>query len=152
MADRQNPVTYAEQTLGVHDVYRKAEARLDELQAAQAAATDARRVIRMAKDELADREREITNERRAENHEMTDTAFKKAIKEWIAADKEHQRIQVKLREAESDRDAADADVKRHEHGVRVHAARMEELAGLLHFYAAVNQASIPNPNQGETHE
>lgn len=136
----QNPVQYAEGVLGVHAVYADSLDRLDSYEVAVQAGVDARHRVKARKDALDQRELEVIADRRSERHEMSATAFKTALKEWLAADEQYQRLLDELHEAEFDRDQADADARIHEHGVRVHTARMEELAGLLNFYAAAKQA------------
>ncbi len=134
-----NPVEYAENTLGVHTVFAEAEARLLNYKAASDLILDLNGDIRSTKDNLVSREGVIIAEQGATTAGMTKVAAKEYLKEILDDDPEMGRLHDKLANLESERHVADADLRHEGLAVKMLTARMEELGGLLIFYAAAKR-------------
>jgi hypothetical protein len=139
---KQNAVTYAEDTLGVHVVWEEAQQRIEAHGLATEGALRAKRDIRDIEERITDREAEITSDERGANPDMKITAFKEHLKVAFANDSVHQALVAELANSQNVRDGHDADMRHHELGIRALTARMTELGGLLEFYAA---AKRPKP-------
>lgn len=134
-----NPVQYAEDHLGVHEVWKEAERRLIVHSDLTDQIKELNRRIRDAKDNLADREASIVADNGAAIVGMSKTAAKEHMKVVIDADPEIQRIRDQIATADAERAEADADLRHHDLGLKVLTARMQELGGLLEFYAAAKR-------------
>ena len=132
-----NPVLYAEQELGVHDVWNQAQQRLAQHAAAVAEKASLTTSIRRLKVRMADREAELTSDLIGLHADLkTATERTKAVKDGIQKDSQMRDLRAELDDLESTRDMITADISSHEQGCHVMAARMVELGGLLQFYAA----------------
>jgi hypothetical protein len=138
----KNPVTYAEGTLGVHSVYDEAKTTLAAL---ETALTDAARHAaerRSLAEQVADREVVLASDERAAQPDMSQTAFDRHIKAVLRRDPTLASLRHDLQGAQAQEDMANAKAKALDATVRALSARMNELGGLLAFYAA----RIPPPN------
>lgn len=137
----KNPVTYAEDTLGVHHVWDEAQTRLREHDTAKGAYLAAHAAIRAAELLMADREAEIVNEERGKHPDMKITEFKLHVKTVSQTDPiyaEHEEI---VHAQKAVKETMEQEMRHHELGVRAATARMTELGGLLEFYAASKRAA-----------
>ncbi len=135
-----NPVTYAEETLGVHDVYAECRTRLQGHDEARNIYLDAIAQLRDLRAAVTTREAEITSDERGEHPEMKITAFKDHLKVVFEADTVHMAYRDEIAIQEIRRDQAESEMRHHELGIRALTARMHELAGLLAFYGAAKEA------------
>ncbi len=133
---KANPVEYAEETLGVHAVYEEAVERLAKHEAAKTAYLTSLGGIRYAEQQIESREAEIVSEQRGEHPDMGIQEFKLHVKTVGAGDDRMQELSSALTEEKANRDESEQDMRHHELGVRALTARMQELGGLLDFYAA----------------
>lgn len=131
-----NAVQYAENTLGVHTPWSEAQTRLASHDSYTTAEVGAAALIRLLKDQIADYEAEVVSQWRADEPSLSATAFKQYVKDRLGVDTNWRKLRDDLTAHEVARDAAEAGRRHEEQGLRVLSARMEELAGLLHFYAA----------------
>lgn len=141
-----NAVTYAEKDLGVHKVFEEAQERLTVHAVYSAERQDCNSRIRQIKSDQADREAVVAAELRGQDPKASATAFKEMLKAALAADEETTHLREDLLAEESGRERAESEIHHHELGIRMLTARMEELAGLLHYYGAAKQAQT---NKGE---
>lgn len=141
-----NAVEYAERTLDVHGAYADALSKLVDYNAASAIIDSCNVEIRKVKERLADRERVIIDEERGKHYDMGATAFKAHVKEVVADDTEVDALRNELADEESKRDSAHSDARTAELGLSLHVARMNELAGLLNFYAAAKNVQTEASN------
>lgn len=138
---QQRAIDFAKNTLAVDAVFDEARAALDELEDRQEtlAKTSARR--RNIEAEIADREIELIAEHRAANAEMSQAAFDRHMKVVLQQDDQLLDLRTTREAHVSEHERAEYDAERAKLQVRLLSARMEELGGLLHFYAAVKIAS-----------
>lgn len=136
-----NPVQYAEETLGVHDVWAECRERLAQHDASRTTYLDAVAQLRDLKAAVQTREAEITSDQRGEHPDMKITAFKEHLKVAFEEDTVHTAYRDEIAEQEIRRDNAESEMRHHELGIRALTARMHELAGLLEFYGAAKRAS-----------
>jgi hypothetical protein len=130
---------FTEQELGVHHPQQQAEACLIERRQLAAELDEKRREYAKVKQQIDEREMEVINDVSAENHGSA-TARKEAVKEAIATDRVLIGLRVGLDEAKDDIDSVEEDLKTVDLTIKAAIARMEELGGLLHLYAATKQA------------
>lgn len=136
-----NPVKYAEGTLGVHDVWEESQKRMTRLETALAERSEGVTAIRRLKSAIADRERDLTSDLTAEHADAkTATERNRLVKEGLRADARLQDLRSELDELQATQDLLDGEVKLHETGLHVLAARMSELGGLLQFYAGARKS------------
>jgi hypothetical protein len=136
----KNPVSYAEDDLGVHVVWDEARARLDEHETAKARYLAALKSLRITERQITDRNMELVTEQRGLQPELKVTAFREHMKVVAAEDDTMVGLQSQLEDDKTERDEAKADMEHHELGLRALTARMHELAGLLEFYATAKSA------------
>lgn len=130
-----NPVTYAEETLDVHGVYEAAKQALNSL--TQAAESRARLLasVRVVRSRMVDREFEIATEAAGTYSELSETARAKVVKGLIHDDPKHRTLRQQEHGYQDELEAEDAAIAIQERAIKVYSARMEELGGLLRFYA-----------------
>lgn len=133
-------IKYAEDTLGVHRVHEEAQAIAEELDAARLELAAARRNRVNVEDAYTDEELVFVADMRADNPDLSQTAFDKFIKGKIhqAPDLRKRRGQLAdLRHAE---ELAEAEISRLRNRLEIATARMGELGGYLHYLAEVKAA------------
>lgn len=135
-----DPVSYAEHTLKVHEIYDESRSALEDLEHAHAAVTTHAAAIRDVQEQIAVREAVVISEQRAAHADLSDTAFQREVKNFLAMDEDLQRHRGDLRSAQRSHDEAKDGVRQHEQRLRIATARMEELGGLLNFYGASKTA------------
>lgn len=150
MSDGKKALDYAEQTLGVHQVWEDVQAatkELDELLADLDKAQDRKRQLN---EDVADREVALASEMRGVHASMTDTRFKSEWKGWERTDKELTRLRAELNPILGEIQGLEYDIDLLRLKIKAGCARMEQLGGYLHFLAVVkNQAERSRNSQGE---
>jgi hypothetical protein len=145
MPKAPNPVAYAEDTLGVHEILEgviAAREKLDkEILTTWANTRDAKR---KAESDLEDREMELVISERGKHPDISETAFRGHLKEVLFKDTEWRRIRDHIRGLADDIDGAEVDRKLTERDIEIGCARMIELGGYLNYLAAAKNASIAN--------
>jgi len=134
-------LTYAEQTLGVHEVYERVQTALESLDSTLADLDKALDLKRELAEEQSDREVGLIGEMRGVHPQMSETAFKTNLKVWEREDAELRRIRGQLNMVLGEIQGLEIDAEMWRARIRVGTSRMEELGGYLHYLAAVkNQA------------
>ena len=131
-----NPVEYAEQNLGVHEVYAEATAltkSLDELMTALDKAIDERRTY---DEQISNYEMDLLIAERGQNADMSEAAFARHLKEVIHTDQTLKRVKQDRNAKAGEVSGLELDIEYHKYKIKVAVARMEQLNGLLQFYAA----------------
>jgi hypothetical protein len=148
-----NAVQYAENDLGVHSVYEEAERRLNAHDAATDVLAEALHQIRLLRSEIAAMERDIVSYAATlpEYSSLSKTAFRDAMKDAVKGNERMIDLQQKLSDAEQARDDAEIDVKHHALAVGLATARLNELGGLLQFYAASKLVQLQDSQPQVTH-
>lgn len=137
-------ILYAEQTLGVHDAYDAAKDGLTALRETQTAATEHAAQKRNLVEALEDQRFALVARERGIHPEMSATAFEQHMKEIVHTDVQAKHIRAEIAACQHQIDLAEAGTREHEFTIKVQAARLEELGGLLHFYAAVKAHNTNN--------
>lgn len=140
MADRA--ITYAEQNLHVHDVWDEAKEAQRDLREAQKAAVEYAQQKRTLIEAMNERTAQFTAAERGRLSDISATAFEQHLKTALQLDPALMRLRQEYSAAQSQHDLAEASVREAEFRCRMYAARMEELGGLLNFYAATKQAAV----------
>ncbi len=139
---------YAEETLGVHEVYEtalKARSTLDEIFTdLDALYTD----LRSTKEALADREVEITVEERVKHPDHSDTALERHCKIVRQQDEHCKELRARINSIESDIDGRKYDRSLAEKDIDIATARMHELGGYFAYLVQMKQqSSQPKPTE-----
>lgn len=145
MSDK-NPVSYAERTLGVHEVYDEAIAAHTALSKALTDYADQAAAIRGMHDAAEQREYTLALELREQFPDMSNAALDRAIKDMRRSDEDLKAIRANLFEAQSLQEQAHAEIEKNKYRLRVLSARLNELGGLLAFYAAAKVERRTQPS------
>lgn len=137
-----SPITYAEETLGVHEVWKETEFRLSEHQKLTNRRAHYLSDLRANRAHQSDREAVIATEATGKYSDLSDTARTKVIKSLVHDDTEHASLRQAERDLQADLDQCDGDLSHHEKGIAALSARMVELGGLLQFYAAAKLTAV----------
>lgn len=149
----KNPVRYAEQVLQVHAAHEDALAHVAALEVAVNDATEASARVRAARESLADREAVVAVEGRNEFPDMAQGTFEKHLKNRVQQDDKAKQSRTDLYAAQHDLDAAEGRIKVADTRAKIAVARLEELGGLLVFYAHRSRPPhSPNTPNGDKHE
>ena len=138
MADK-NPVAYAEQTLGVHKLWEDAQERFEKYEEALLHKANLQTGLRKLRDVQANREMEILQEGKAKYAEISATAFDKIYKTLIHEDSDHRELRENERSCQCDLDIVEAEISAHEYQLKLMNSRLQELGGLLNFYASAKR-------------
>jgi hypothetical protein len=142
---RKNPVTYAEDDLGVHEILEaalKARKKLDE--EILSVLADARDQKRKAEQDLEDREMDLLIDERGKHSDMSATALKEHVRIALHKDDEWRRLRDLVRTLTDQIDGAEVDRKLADRDIEIGCARMNQLGGYLFYLGAAKQASIAN--------
>lgn len=131
-----DPISYAEESLGVHRVFEEGERRYELHAEASDALDRTSDEIRSVRAEIEASEIELVSDLRAQQNDMSKTAFGEFLKERLKEDADLRVLRTRLAHLEGVRAEYERQVKHHQLGVHLATARMEELGGLLEFYAA----------------
>lgn len=135
-----NPVKYAEETLDVHGPWREAQALLTEQENLSSQIVSIRHAIRGSEDTLREREFDLLNDALVTSQSSA-TARKEAHKQITATDFQCTEARTIISTYKNSLEESEARLHFIERKLHVLTARMNELGGLLQFYAAAKLAS-----------
>lgn len=128
---------YVRDTLAVDAVNDDAEAALAALSEAHDRIADTAQRKRALVEEMETIELEITLRERAEQAELSQAAFERHIKPVLHRDPDLTALRRRLDEVTGEHERANLDARLLERTILVKSSRMQELAGVLAFYASV---------------
>jgi hypothetical protein len=131
------PRNYAENDLGVHRVYEDTDQPLADLNEALDEYAKQSQRIRQANDRIEQTEYELASDLRGESPDLSQEALKRALKEKHRTDEQLVSMRGVIMDAQHKQEQAHARAEMAKYRLRVLSARMNELGGLLAFYAAV---------------
>lgn len=137
-----NPVTYAEVQLGVHEVFKYAEVLHDELVNCQLNLEEAQRNRRDETENLSVVEAAYIARMRGSNPDLSQTAFEKQIKLWMASSPDLVPVRRKLATAVDSVLFCEHSLRAVEMKLKIQIARMNELGGYLQYLAAAKIATL----------
>lgn len=143
----QRAADYATNTLGVDAVYAETREHYEALGTAHERVRTVRAERRTLAEEMAQRESQIVAEKRPDY--ASDTAFKTALSGLLHDDQTHAKMRQHDRQLQADLETAEHAVREAEFGIRMGAARMTELGGLLTFYGAVKTTQTASKRESE---
>ena len=132
----KNPVKYAEDTLGVHAVWDEAQDRLELHRSNSVERSKTHTELRTLRRQIADREMDLTAEAPTLWPDANSTERGRLLKVHIQHDSAIQDMRSHEDDLQATLDLLDAEIRHDEMGLRVLAARMAELGGLLQFYSS----------------
>lgn len=133
-------LAYAEDKLGVHDVFKEtvqAHEELDKLLGDLDKAQDTRRGLTAA---IEDRTYELLGNERSKHADMSATALDQHMKQVKHKDDAMKQYRIKLDEVHGEIQGLEYDAEILKMRIRIGVARMEQLGGYLNYLAAVKQA------------
>lgn len=139
-----NPaLEYAEDVLGVHQVYDDSQAllkELDEAMTALDAAIDARRTL---DDKIEDHQMEVLIALRGTlGGEISQAAFDKRLKETYNRDQTLRRLKQDRNAKAGEASGLELDIEHIKYRLKVAVGRMEELGGYFNFLAVTKYAEL----------
>lgn len=138
----KNPVAYAEEDLGVHEILAGVLDARDKLdKEVLTVLADARDQKRKAEQDLDDRETDLLIAERGKHSDISATALKEHMKVILYKDAEWKRLRDLVRTLTDQIDGAEVDRKLRERDIEIGCARMVELGGYLNYLAAAKNAS-----------
>lgn len=140
---------YAEETLGVHQVYQDAKMAREYLDTVLTELSKARDARRDTERDLHDLEMMLTLDERSKNPELSVAAFERHLKDVLWQNEPARRLRHEIHELASSIDGLEMDIKMAETDVRIAVSRMQELGGLLQFLAAIKLSSNTTEETGE---
>lgn len=140
MAQRGNPVAYAENELGVHSVYADLQQQTAYLEEVRRQHTDL--VIQKRNREIAleDREGELADELRLSNVECSEAAFQRLLKDTLRHDEKYRQLRSEHHELSIAATQVEAELESGKAKQRMLTARVGQIGDLLRFYAAGKDA------------
>ncbi len=133
---KKNPVVYAEQTLGVHQVWDDAQTAQRDMEAITELATQVSIEIRGLRAAIADQENKLATTFRGENLDLSQTAFERQLRTVLHEDDTMHELRDRMIDCQSKQDEAEGRIRLLSATVTITAARLNQLGGLLNFYAA----------------
>lgn len=140
-------LAYAEDTLGVHEVYkhaREAHERLDDALTILANSKDKRRALEV---KLQDVEMEVAADERSKHADMSAAAMEKHLKIVLNADVQVRDLRRQILDLTNTIEGLEYDRSIEEAAIRIAVARLTELGGYLNYLAAVKQAQRPDAKE-----
>ena len=134
-------VNYAENVLGVHNPWSESLRRLESHRVAGERIASIKTEIRNTKASVDDRRLSLISEAPAKYPDLSITARKDQLRIDFAHDAHLIHLEQEVRRLEGELDSAEAERRHHELGLHILTARMNELGGLLNFYAEAKAAA-----------
>lgn len=134
-------VTYAEDTLGVHVVYERAQELQAELGSVGKWLVDARVNKRNLETKLSDIEMEVAITERGKHPDMSQAAMDKHLKAHNYANAEWKSTRNAILEVTNTIDALEFEKHSIDSDLRLATSRLNELGGYLQYLAAVKSAN-----------
>lgn len=138
---------YAEEKLGVHEVYERCTKSLEELDELLGDLDKAQDTRRQLAEEIADREAELLSDERGKHPDMSASGMDQHMKAAKRKDTYLAELRKKFNEAASEIQGLEYDLDLCKFTLRVNTARLEELGGYLHYLAAVKAEQNTKKNQ-----
>lgn len=143
-------LTYAEETLGVHECHEKAVAMIEVLDSVLSDLDKAQDRKRQLEEDYADREVELISEMRGLHPQMSDTRFRSELKGWERTDKRLRELRTELNKVRSEIGGLELDAEMARVRIKVNSSRMVELGGYLYYLGVVKtQAEQSKKTTGE---
>jgi hypothetical protein len=136
---------YAEDTLGVHQVYEATIQNLKDLDTLLADLDKAHDRKRELNEQFADREVELIEEMRTVHVSYSDTRFNAEMKSWKRQDSKLMMVNAEINKVLSEIQGLEYDADLLKLRIRTGTSRMEELGGYLHYLAAVKATTSTTP-------
>jgi hypothetical protein len=128
---------YVRDHLDADGIYAEAEAALAVLSDAHDRIADTGARKRALVEEMDTIELDLTTRERADKAELSQAAFERYIKPVLHNDPELRALRARVDEVSAEHERANLDARLAERTITVKSSRMQELAGVLAFYASV---------------
>lgn len=141
MSDGRKALVYAEETLGVHEVYKRAETARATLDTVLTELSATRDRLRDMEFRLSDRENEVAADERGKHPDMSVSGMEKHLKVALNNDDATRELREQIAKLKSDVEGLDYDRHMSDTDIRIAVARMEQLGGYFHYLAVVKEIS-----------
>lgn len=136
-------LAYAENALGVHQVYTESLSALEDLDVALNAFDSAVDKRHSLDDRIEDRQMQILIEERGQNSELSEAAMTRRLKEKYHTDERLSQLKLERNAAAAEASGLELDIEHIKYRLKVKVGRMEELGGYLAYLAALKNAESP---------
>lgn len=151
MSDALKALQYAEDQLGVNQVYEMACGHLEDLDVSTSDLDKALDRKRELEEKYADAEVDLINEKRGLHPDISDTKFRQELKVWEREDDALNQLRIDLNSVKSEIQGLEFDLSIIKARIQVGSARLVELGGYLNYLTAVkNQAENQKKRTQET--
>ncbi len=131
-----NPIDYAEGTLGTEQVWVDYQAAFKEYEIIGSDVLEAHNLLRGAKTSLGDCELAVMTEVKGRPNITSNADYERQLKEALAEDEQCKNARLVVSSQQAGVLAAERSLAEAEWKLRGYVARMNELGGILNFYAA----------------
>ena len=131
---------YAEETLRVHAVYHEAQQLANEITLERGKLTKVRHQKVIAEEAYTDAELVFVADMRADNPDLSQTAFDKFIRGKIHQNPNLRKLRGELANLAHRMDEIEVDIRHLQNKLEIATARMGELGGYLHYLAELKRA------------
>ena len=140
-------IKYAEDNLGVNSVYERAQQLADEITVERGKLVLKRREKLNAEELYTDAELVFVADMRADNPDLSQTAFEKFIKGKIHQNPNLRKMRAELADMAYRMDEIEVDIRHLQNKLEIATARMGELGGYLHYLAELKAAETASTGQ-----
>lgn len=141
MTTKKNPVAYAEEDLKVHDTFHDAVNVNEALSVAIMRRVGQSALLRETRDDIEQREHEITTDLSGKLMGESLAAFQRSFKMACKDDPRLKTLHNMERVTQGEIDGTDAEIESLKATLKLLTARLTELGGLLNFYASAKLAA-----------
>lgn len=148
MSKPADAIKYAEETLGVHEVFTETVEAKTELDKILTELSDKRDALRDKEFLLSDKEMEIAADERGRHADMSATAMEKHLKIAYSNDGEVRGFREEIARLRSDIEGLEFDRSVQEHTIKIGCARMTQLGGYFQYLAIIKDVANRRPDAG----
>lgn len=135
---------YAEDNLGVHQVWLDAQAAREKLDSLLTLLSESRDHKRDLELQLHDREMQVASDEYGKHPDMAQTRMDKHLKQALSQDAGWRAFRAEISRMTGEIEGLEYDKAVIETDIKIAVARLQELGGYLQFLAAIKQADNSN--------
>jgi len=138
---------YAENNLGVHEVWQEAKTLLGQMEQAVSQVDKARSEKRRLEDRILDEEARLLIEERSKHPDQSEAAFKSQYSARKRIDPQLLQLRADLNDVSDKLDTFQSQVEVLKYDLRIKTARLDELGGYLQYLAAIKAEQTTKSTQ-----
>lgn len=137
MSKPSDAIKYAEETLGIHEVFEETVEAKNKLDKILTEISEKRDQLRDKEFLLADKEMEIASDERGKHADMSATAMEKHLKIAYSNDGAVRGFREEIARLKSDIEGLEYDRSIEEHTIKIGCARMTQLGGYFQYLSVI---------------